>query len=132
MAEFVFKDLVKKQGRENEFCIDSSATSREEIGNGIYPPTRRKLIEKGIPFSEHYARQITKEEYSEWDLFVCMDGANVRNLLRIFGEDKKGKVKKLLDYTSRGGDVADPWYTGNFEITYIDVLDGCVELLKTL
>ena len=75
---------------------------------------------------------ITKEEYSEWDLFVCMDGANVRNLLRIFGEDKKGKVKKLLDYTSRGGDVADPWYTGNFEITYIDVLDGCVELLKTL
>ena len=132
MAEFVFKDLLQKAGRENEFSVDSSATSREEIGNGIYPPTKRKLREKGIQFSEHYARQITKSEYDDWDLFVCMDSANVRNLMRIFGEDKKSKVKKLLDYTSRGGDVADPWYTGNFEITYIDVLEGCIELLKTL
>lgn len=132
MAEFVFKDLVKKAGREREFEVDSSATSREEIGNDIYPPARRKLIEKGIPFCSHYARQITKPEYDDWDLFVCMDTANVRNLLRIFGTDSKNKVKKLLDYTLRGGDVADPWYTGNFEITYTDVLDGCMKLLETL
>ncbi len=132
MAEFVFKDLVKKAGREKDFLIDSSATSREEIGNGIYHPARRKLIEKGIPFTEHYARQITKAEYDEWDLFICMDSQNVRNLTRIFGEDKKGKIKKLLDYTSCRGDVAVPWYTGDFESTYLDVLEGCKKLLEIL
>ena len=132
MAEFVMKDMVKKLGREKEFIIDSSATSREEIGNGIYPPTKRKLIEKGIPFTEHYARQITKDEYDEWDMFICMDGANVRNLMRIFGEDRKNKISKLLIYANRNGDVADPWYTGNFEITYLDVVDGCKGLLDIL
>lgn len=132
MAEFVMKDLVKNAGRQNEFLIDSSATSTEEIGNGIYPPAKRKLIEKGVPFTEHYARQIKKAEYDDWDLFICMDGANVRNLMRIFETDKKNKVKKLLDYTGHGGDVADPWYTGNFESTYLDVLEGCKKLLETL
>lgn len=132
IAEFVMKDLVKKAGRQNEFLLDSSATSTEEIGNGIYPPAKRKLIEKGVPFTEHYARQIKKAEYDDWDLFICMDGANVRNLMRIFENDKKNKVKKLLDYTGHGGDVADPWYTGNFENTYLDVLEGCMKLLETL
>lgn len=132
MAEFVMKDLVKKVDREKEFLIDSSATSTEEIGNGIYPPAKRKLIEKGVPFTEHYARQIKKAEYDDWDLFICMDGANVRNLMRIFENDKKNKVKKLLDYTGHGGDVADPWYTGNFESTYLDVLEGCKKLLEIL
>ncbi|MBR7110819.1 MAG: low molecular weight phosphotyrosine protein phosphatase [Clostridia bacterium] len=132
MAEFVMKDLVKKVDREKEFLIDSSATSTEEIGNGIYPPAKRKLIEKGVPFTEHYARQIKKAEYDDWDLFICMDGANVRNLMRIFENDKKNKVKKLLDYTGHGGDVADPWYTGNFENTYLDVLEGCKKLLEIL
>lgn len=129
MAEFVMKDLVKKAGREKDFFIDSSATSTEEIGNDIYPPAKRKMIEKGIPFSNHYARQIRKSEYDEWDLFICMDSHNVRNLTRIFGHDNKNKIKKLLDY-SKGGDVADPWYTGNFELTYLDVLDGCSKLLE--
>ena len=129
MAEFVMKDLVKKAGREKDFFIDSSATSTEEIGNDIYPPAKRKMIEKGIPFSNHYARQIRKSEYDEWDLFICMDSYNVRNLTRIFGHDNKNKIKKLLDY-SKGGDVADPWYTGNFELTYLDVLDGCSKLLE--
>ena len=129
MAEFVMKDLVKKAGREKDFFIDSAATSTEEIGNDIYPPAKRKMVEKGIPFSSHYARQIRKSEYDEWDLFICMDSYNVRNLTRIFGHDNKNKIKKLLDY-SKGGDVADPWYTGNFELTYLDVLDGCSKLLE--
>ncbi len=132
MAELVFKDIVKKADKENEFKIDSSATSTEEIGNGIYPPAKRKLIEKGVPFSEHYARQIRKSEYDDWDLFVCMDEANVRNLIRIFGEDKENKVKKLLDFTNRGGSVQDPWYTGDFEETYLDVVEGCEELFAFL
>ena len=129
MAEFVMKDLVQKAGREKEFVIDSSATSTEEIGNGIYPPAKAKLRQKGVPFFEHYARQITKAEYDDWDLFICMDSYNQRNLMRIFGHDKDNKIKKLLDF-SYGGDVADPWYTGDFEQTYMDVVSGCDGLLE--
>ncbi len=128
MAEFIFKDIVKARGKEKEYLIKSSATSTEEIGNPIYPPARRKLIEKGIPFSERYATQLKRSEYNEFDLFIVMDDMNVRNIMRIFGEDKEGKVKKLMDFTPRGGSVADPWYTGDFESTYADIVEGCQRL----
>lgn len=130
MAEFVFKDIVKARGKEKEYLIKSSATSTEEIGNPIYPPARRKLIEKGISFSERYATQLKRSEYNEFDLFIVMDDMNVRNIMRIFGEDKEGKVKKLMDFTSRGGSVADPWYTGDFESTYVDIVEGCQRLYE--
>lgn len=130
MAEFIFKDIVKARGKEKEYLIKSSATSTEEIGNPIYPPARRKLIEKGISFSERYATQLKRSEYNEFDLFIVMDDMNVRNIMRIFGEDKESKVKKLMDFTSRGGSVADPWYTGDFESTYVDIVEGCQKLYE--
>ena len=129
MAEFVLKKTVADKGLSSEFIIESSATSTEEIGNDIHPGTRRILDKYGIPYRRREAVQITRSEYGKYDLFVCMDGANVRNIGRIFGADPENKIKKLLDFTSRGGDVADPWYTGNFEETYRDVTEGCEALL---
>ena len=132
MAEFVMKDLVKKAGREAEFEIASAATSTEEIGNPVYPPARRKLAEHGIRCDGHSARQLRKADYSRYDLLVGMDEANRRNMKRMCGGDPDGKISLLLDHVSRGGEVADPWYTGNFDATWRDVLEGCTALLEKL
>jgi len=132
MAEFVMKDLVKKAGRETDFYIESAATSTEEIGNGVYPPARRKLAEHDISCKGKTARQMTRSDYSRFDLIIGMDAWNIRNILRICGSDPEGKIHMLMDYTRRPGDVADPWYTGDFEATWRDVLEGCQALLSTL
>lgn len=132
MAEFIMKDLVEKAGKSEKYEIASAATSTEEIGNSVYPPARQKLAEHGISCKGKTARQITKADYSYYDLIIGMDTYNMRNMLRCFGGDADGKVHKLMDFTSRKGDVADPWYTGNFDATWRDCLEGCTELLKRL
>ena len=125
MAEFVMKDLVRKAGMEDVFCIASAATSTEEIGNPVYPPARRKLSEHGISCAGKTARQLRKADYEHYDYLVGMDSANFRNMQRICGGDPEGKISLLLDYTDHPGSVADPWYTGDFEATWQDVLAGC-------
>ena len=132
MAEFVMKDLTAKSGLSAQFHIASAATSREEIGNPVYPPARRKLAEHGVACGGHAARQLTAQDYRESDLLIGMDQANLRNMKRICGGDPEGKLHLLLDYTSRPGDVADPWYTGDFDATWRDVLAGCQGLLRSL
>ena len=132
MAEFVMKDLVEKAGVRDAFYIESAATSTEELDNPVYPPARRVLAAHGIDCSGKYARQIRRKDYDDFDLIICMDNANIRNALRIFGEDPQGKISRLLDFTSRPGEVADPWYSGNFDATWRDVYEGCTALLETL
>ena len=132
MAEFVMKDLVRKAGLESQFHIASAATSTEEIGSPVYPPARRKLAEHGIKCSGKTARQLTRTDYDRYDLLIGMDNANLRNMRRICGGDDAGKLHLLLDFTDRPGDVADPWYTGDFETTWRDVLEGCSGLLRHL
>lgn len=132
MAEFVMKDLVKQAGRAAEFTIASAATSTEEIGNPVYPPARRKLAEHGISCSGHAARQLRREDYGRWDLLVGMDRANLRNMERICGGDPDGKLHLLMEFTGRPGEVADPWYTGDFESTWHDVSQGCAALLDQI
>ena len=132
MAEFVMKDLTAKSGLSTQFHIASAATSREEIGNPVYPPARRKLAEHGVACGGHAAWQLTAQDYREYDLLIGMDQANLRNMKRICGGDPEGKLHLLLDYTSRPGDVADPWYTGDFDATWRDVLAGCQGLLRSL
>ena len=129
MAEYGMKDLVKKAGLEGEFSIASAATSTEEIGCPVYPPARRKLAEHGIGCAGHAARQLTAADYDHWDYLVGMDVANLRNMRRICGGDPEGKISLLLDWADRSGDVADPWYTGDFDATWRDVLAGCSGLL---
>ena len=130
MAEYLMKDLVKKAGREKEFEIASAATSTEEIGNPVYPPARRKLAEHGIRCDGHSARQLTRHDYAYYDLLIGMDSYNIRNMERMCGGDPDGKMHLLMEYTDRFGDVADPWYTGNFDATWRDCLEGCTALLK--
>lgn len=132
MAEFVMKRLAKEAGLSSELRIDSAATSREEIGNPVYPQAKRKLAEHKISCEGHAARQMTKGDYDEYDLLIGMDGGNLRDMRRICSGDPEGKIHLLLDYTSRPGDVADPWYTGDFETTWRDVSEGCRGLLKEL
>ncbi len=132
MAEYVMKDLVKKAGLADRFAIASAATSTEEIGNPVYPPARRKLQEHGISCAGHAARQLRREDYRSFDLLIGMDRANLRNMLRVCGGDPEGKISLLMDHTSRKGEVADPWYTGDFEATWRDVLEGCGALLEQL
>lgn len=132
MAEFVMKDLVKQAGLEDQFQIASAATSTEEIGCPVYPPARRKLAEHGISCAGKTARQLTKGDYAKYDLLIGMDRANIRNMNRICGGDPDGKIKLLLDFTGRPGDVADPWYTGDFDATWRDVLEGCKGLLESI
>ena len=132
MAEFVMKDLVKKAGREWEFEIASAATSTEEIGNPVYPPARRKLAEHGIGCAGKTARQLRRDDYDKWDYIVGMDSTNLRNMRRICGGDPEGKISLLMDWTSHPGNVADPWYTGDFEATWQDVSAGCEGLLAHL
>lgn len=130
MAEFVFRDMVQKEMLSDKIHVASSATSCEEIGNGVHYGTRKKLAEFGISTEGKYARQLTKTDYRDYDYIIAMDSQNIRNISRIIGRDTENKVCKLLDFTNRGGDIADPWYTGNFDRTYEDVYEGCNELLK--
>ncbi len=136
MAEFIFKDLVRKCGREGEFEVASCATSREEIWNGVgnpvYPPAREELAKHGIACAGKRAVQLTKADYNQYDLLIGMDENNIRNMMRILGADPEGKVHKLMDYTGRGGDVADPWYSDRFDIAYRDIEEGCKTLLEHL
>lgn len=132
MAEFVMKKLVRDKGLENDFEIKSAATSREELGNPVYPPARRKLMEHGISCSGKTAVHITAADYDRYDCIVIMDSNNRRNIMRIIGSDPEDKVRRLLDCTDRPRDVADPWYTGDFEQTWQDVSEGCSALLKEI
>ena len=126
MAEYIMKDLVRRAGAENQISIRSAATSAEELGNPVYLPARQTLTRHGVPYGNHCARRLTAQDYSAYDLFIGMDKANMRNMCRILGGDPEGKVHLLLDYAGRPGqEVADPWYTGDFETTYRDVLEGC-------
>ena len=130
MAEFIMKDIVEKKGIADNFEIASCATSTEEIGNSVYPPAKKKLAEHNISCAGKTARQMTKEDYNYYDYIVAMDKYNLRNMTRFVGEDIDSKVSLLMSYTNRPGDVADPWYTGDFETTYKDVYEGCTELRK--
>ena len=131
MAEFVLKDLVKKAGLEDQFLIASAATSTEEIGNPVHPGTVRRLAREGISTAGKHAVQLRRSDYPKYDFFLGMDGWNIRNMVRMLGGDPEGKVRLLLDYTGRPGqDIADPWYTGNFEVTYDDILEGCQGFLE--
>lgn len=130
MAEFVMKDLVGKAGLSGSFYIESAATSTEEIGNEVYPPARRKLAEHGIGCKGKTARQMTRSDYARFDFIVGMDRWNIRNMERICGGDPEGKLHMLMDFTDRPGEVADPWYTGNFDATWRDVAEGCEGLLR--
>ena len=131
MAEFVMKDMVRKAGLTKEIHISSAATTTEEIGNPVYPPARRKLAEHGIGCAGHAARQMTKQDYDYYDLILCMDRANLRSAARIAGGDPAGKLRLLLDFADRPGqEVADPWYTGDFEAAWQDILAGCRGLLE--
>lgn len=132
MAEFVMKDLSRKAGLEEALRIASAATSTEEIGNPVYPPARRKLAEHGISCAGKTARQMTRKDYDYYDYLIAMDHNNLRNMRRFVQDDPEGKVSLLMSHTSRPGDVADPWYTGDFEATWRDVLEGCQALLKEL
>ena len=132
MAEFVMKRLVEEEGVADCFEIASAATSTEEIGNPVYPPARRKLAEHGIGCQGKTARQMTMDDYRHYDRIIAMDHNNLRNLRWMFGDDTDHKISLLMDYTARPGDVADPWYTGDFEATWRDVLEGCRGLLGTL
>ena len=126
------KDQVAQNGLQNEFHIESAATSTEEIGNSVYPPAQRKLAEHGISCKGKTARQMRRADYDRFDLLIGMDEWNIRNMNAICGGDPEGKIHKLLDYTDRKGDVADPWYTGDFDATWRDVTEGCQRLLDTL
>ena len=132
MAEFVMKKMVRDAGAAEEFEIASAATSTEELGNGVYPPARRILNAHGIDCSGKYARQITMRDYEYYDLLIGMDNANMRNMKRFFGGDPSGKLRMLMDYTETPGEVADPWYSGDFEQTWQDVNAGCSGLLDDL
>ena len=136
MAEFIFKDMLKKEGMTEGFTVSSSATSTEEIwggvGNPVYPPAREELLKHGISAEGKRAVQLKRGDYAKYDLFLCMDGNNVRNAVRIFGEDNENKVKKLLSLTGSERDVADPWYTDDFSTAYRDIYEGCETLLKKI
>ena len=131
MAEFVMKDMVKKAGKEKEFIIESSATSWEEHGNPVHYGTADILRKKGIPFTKRSATILEKEDYNKYDLFICMDSRNIRNALRILGNDPDEKIRLLMEYTGVSRDVADPWYTGDFSTTYKDINEGLMALLES-
>ena len=132
MAQFVFQNMVNQSGCQADFYISSAATSREEIGNGPHYGTVQKLRQVGVPVLEHRARQMTRRDYDEYDYLIGMDQANIRNMNRIAGGDPDGKIYKLLSFAGSGRDVADPWYTGDFDATYEDVFEGLTAFLKEL
>ena len=134
MAEFIFKKMLRERGLEDRFVVASSATSTEEIwggvGNPVYPPAKEELARHGISCEGKRAVQLRREDYDKYDVFIGMDSANVRNMQRMLGGDPEGKIRKLMDYTPRGGDVADPWYSERFDIAYRDIYEGCAALLE--
>ncbi|MCI8545709.1 MAG: low molecular weight phosphotyrosine protein phosphatase [Clostridia bacterium] len=132
MAEFVFKDMVKKRGLEEEFYIESAATSSEEIGSPVHYGTRKKLQEVGISVDGKYARKLIKEDYEKFDYILGMEDYNITNILRIVGEDRENKVFRLLDFSNNPRDIADPWYTHNFDKTYEDICEGCKAFLNRI
>ena len=133
MAEYIMKDLVKKAGLEDQFQISSAATSREEIGNPVYPPARRKLAEHGIGCNGHAARQLVGSDYERFELLIGMDHANIRNMQRICGGDPDGKIHLLMEYAGKPGkEVSDPWYTDDFETAWQDIFAGCNGVLAEL
>ncbi len=136
MAEFIFKKMLSEEELTERFVVASSATSTEEIwgdvGNPVYPPAKRELLKHGITCEGKRAVQLKKSDYDKYDYFIAMDSMNVRNIMRIFGSDKDGKVSRLLDHTDEKRDVADPWYTDRFDVTYSDIEKGCRALLKEL
>ena len=130
MAEFILKALVKARGLENQYFIESAAVSEEEIGNPIYPPAKRCLSQHGVPFDkDKRARQVTRADYARFDRLICMDASNLRWLRWIIPEDPEGKVHLMMSYAGLGRDVADPWYTGDFETTFQDILEACEAML---
>ena len=130
MAEFILKALVKARGLENQDYIESAAVSTEEIGNPIYPPAKRCLTQHGVPFDAgKTARQVTRADYARFDRIICMDASNLRWIRRIIPEDPDGKIHLMMSYTGVGRDVADPWYTGDFETTFQDLLEACEAML---
>lgn len=132
MAEFVFKEFVRRENLEDKFFISSSATSSEEVGNDVHYGTVNKLNSVGIPVEHRRAKKLTKEDYEDYDYIIGMEERNIKNILRIVGEDKEAKVSKLLDFSSNPRDIADPWYTGNFDKTYEDICEGCKALLNKI
>ena len=132
MAEYLFRDMVQKKGIAGQFHIASAATSREEIGNGVYPPAKRKLASVGISCNMHHARQVTKADYEEYDYLLVAEQYNLRNLQRIIKDDPDHKIYRLLDFCDQPRDIADPWYTGNFDITYDDIMEGLEAFLNHL
>ena len=132
MAEYIMRHLVSQAHLSDSIHIASAATSPEEIGNPVYPPARRKLLQHGISCDGHSARQITRADYRRFDIIVGMDTYNMRNMMRLFKNDPERKLHLLMDFTTRPGDVADPWYTGNFDATWRDCLEGCTALLNLI
>lgn len=132
MAEFIMKDIVKREGVSNDYLIRSSATSSEEIGSPVHYGTRRKLAQYGISCEGKHAARLRADDYNKYDLFIGMDSYNLINMLRIFGSDEEGKIHLMLEYVGIDRDVADPWYTGDFDATYDDIKKGCEALFKYL
>lgn len=132
MAQFVFADLAHRAGLDGSIVVDSAATSREEIGEPPHPGTVRELRAHGVPIGKHRARQVRRDEYDDWDMFIYMDGENERGLMRIFGGDPESKCAALLSFAGLSRDVADPWYTGDFGTTYRDIAMGCAALLEAM
>ena len=130
MSEFIMREMVRQRGLSDLIGVDSAATSREEIGNDMYPPAKRKLIEEGIPVERRHARQITRADYDRYDLIICMERYNLRNISRIIPDDPEGKIHLLLDYSDSPRDISDPWYTGDFDRAYADIVEGCEGLLE--
>ena len=132
MSEFIMRDMVEKHGLSDQIQVASAATSREEIGNDMYPPAKRKLDKEHIPYIRRQARQVTKADYDEYDLLLCMEQYNIRNLRRIIPNDPEHKIHLLLDYTNNPRDISDPWYTDDFDTAYDDIVAGCTGLLTFL
>ncbi len=136
MAEFIFRNMAERMKLTDNFSVSSCATSTEEIwgdtGNPVYPPAKAELAKHGISCEGKRAVQLKKSDYDKYDLFVGMDSMNIRNMHRILGNDPEGKICKLMEFTDRGGDVADPWYSGRFDIAYRDIYDGCEALINIL
>ena len=133
MAEFIFKALANAYGMAEHFYVESAAVSTEEIGCGIYPPARRCLTQHGVPFDNaKTARQVTRQDYAKFDRIICMDSSNLRRIRRIIPDDPEGKIHLMMSYAGSGRDVADPWYTGDFETTFQDILNACQAMLSQL
>ena len=133
MAEFIFKALANAYGMADHFYVESAAVSTEEIGCGIYPPARRCLTQHGVPFDNaKTARQVTRQDYAKFDRIICMDSSNLRRIRCIIPDDPEGKIHLMMSYTGSGRDVADPWYTGDFETTFHDILNACQAMLSQL